>query len=130
MQGNNVGSLNYSGSKLNNENAGINKKGRSAKSNLIGRLIGGVDDKDKQMALINGLLSEDIGRNALTKFAGDKLKLEQDEKKAKELYGDKAHTYLDGTTYEELLKASQIPDLFSNIDINKINPAFDCSCTN
>jgi hypothetical protein len=53
-----------------------------------------------------------------------------DEKKAKELYGDKAHTYLDGVTYEELLKASQIPDLFSNVDINKINPAFDCSCTN
>jgi hypothetical protein len=55
---------------------------------------------------------------------------EEDERKAKELYGDKAHTYLDGTTYEELLKASQIPDLFSNVDINKINPAFDCSCTN
>ena len=84
MQGNNVGSVTYTGGQLSNENAGLNKKGESAKSNFIGRLIGGVDDGDKQMSLLNGLLSESIGKGALNKFAEDKVKLEQDEKKKKD----------------------------------------------
>lgn len=46
-----------------------------------------------------------------------------DEKKSKY-----KHTYLNGITIEQCLKISQIPDLFSNINLNEMKPAFDCSC--
>lgn len=40
----------------------------------------------------------------------------------------KGHTYLNGITIEQCLKISQMPDLFSDINLDDINPAFNCSC--
>ena len=39
------------------------------------------------------------------------------------------HTYLNGIRIEQLLKIAQMPDLFSDIPLEEINPAFDCACT-
>jgi len=41
---------------------------------------------------------------------------------------EKGRTYFKGVTIRQLLEISQTPDLFS-IDINKIEPAFNCACT-
>ena len=49
-----------------------------------------------------------------------------DEKESAKKYG---HTYVKGTTIEQLLKISQMPDLFNNIDLNDLSPSFNCSCT-
>lgn len=40
----------------------------------------------------------------------------------------KGHTYLNGITIAQCLKISQMPDLFSDINLDDINPAFNCSC--
>lgn len=39
------------------------------------------------------------------------------------------HTYFQDTTYRHLLMLAQ-NDLFAGQDLNEINPAFNCSCTN
>jgi hypothetical protein len=39
------------------------------------------------------------------------------------------HTYFQDTTYKHLLLMAQ-NDLFSGQDLNELNPAFNCSCTN
>ena len=39
-------------------------------------------------------------------------------------------TYLQGITYKQLFEISQKPDLFTSINLENIDPAFNCSCTN
>jgi hypothetical protein len=50
----------------------------------------------------------------------------EDEKKSKLKYG---HTYLNGMTIEQCLKLSQAPDLFTSVDLEQLNPAYDCACS-
>jgi hypothetical protein len=50
----------------------------------------------------------------------------EDERKSAKKYG---HTYLKDITIEQCLKISQMPNLFSNIDLNDLAPAYNCSCT-
>lgn len=50
----------------------------------------------------------------------------EDERRSAKHYG---HTYLNGITIEECLKIAQMPDLFSEIDLEELTPAFDCACT-
>lgn len=38
------------------------------------------------------------------------------------------HTYLKGITIEQCLKIAQMPDLFSEVNLEDLSPAFDCSC--
>jgi hypothetical protein len=49
----------------------------------------------------------------------------KDESKSALKYG---HTYLKGITIEQCLKISQIPDLFSEVNLKDLTQAFDCSC--
>ena len=49
----------------------------------------------------------------------------EDERKSAKQYG---HTYLKGITIEQCLKISQMPDLFSSVNLDDLSPAFDCSC--
>lgn len=49
----------------------------------------------------------------------------EDESKSKLKYG---HTYLNGITIEKCMEISQMPDLFSNVDLYELTPAFNCSC--
>jgi beta-glucosidase len=37
-------------------------------------------------------------------------------------------TYLKGITIEQCLKISQMPDLFSEVNLEDLSPSFDCSC--
>ena len=50
----------------------------------------------------------------------------EDERKSALQYG---YTYLKGLTIEQCLKISQMPDLFSSVNLEDLSPAFDCSCT-
>lgn len=82
MQNDSLGSMKYLG-EASNADKGITQSGESAKSNMIGRVFGGVDDADKQMSLLNSALGVSIGRKAGIKFNADNDKIKQDEEKAK-----------------------------------------------
>lgn len=38
------------------------------------------------------------------------------------------HTYLKGITIKECLKIAQMPNLFTSINLDELEPAFNCSC--
>jgi hypothetical protein len=73
MQGNELGGLTHTGgaAPIGNADLGEDKKGNAAKSNFLGRVFGGVDDGDKQMALLNSVLGKNIGVMAQNKFQSD-----------------------------------------------------------
>ncbi len=72
MQGNALGGLSYNGkSPVAAGDLGIDKNGKPATSNFLGRVFGGVDDPDKQMSLLNSVLGQHIGGLAQAKFQGD-----------------------------------------------------------
>lgn len=49
----------------------------------------------------------------------------EDEEQSKKT---KSRTYLTGITMKQCLKISQIPDLFSGIDLEDLKPAYNCHC--
>lgn len=68
------------------------------------------------------------GKNAIINILRKYPELSKEwiEDEEKSTFG---HTYLSGITIKECLSIAQQPDLFSDIDLNNIEPSYNCSCT-
>ena len=71
------------------------------------------------------------GKNAIISILRDFPELAEDWIRDEEMSAKSGanRTYFQDTTYKQLLQLSQ-NDLFKGQDLNNIDPAFNCSCTN